>query len=298
MTSRVVSNLSLLRPKQWVKNGFIFVPILFAGTLTDARVVWHGVFAFVCFCGVSSAMYLINDMIDAPADRLHPQKRFRPIAAGTVKPGGAAVTSAILLCVGLAGASLISRVVVGLLTVYVVMNVLYFAYGKSIVLIDVFFLASGFVLRILVGSFVSTVPPTPWLVLMAFFLSLFLGFAKRKAELAMLGDQASQHRSVLASYSGRILDQFLMVLISMVLLTYSMYTVSDHVVERFGTNALVYTVPLVVYGLFRYLYLVHHHETGGDPTELLLTDKPLMAVVVLWGFSCFLIIQGWLIARP
>ncbi|MEW6735058.1 MAG: decaprenyl-phosphate phosphoribosyltransferase [Acidobacteriota bacterium] len=281
----------LVRPKQWIKNGFVFMPILFAGKLSQTDILLEGLFLFGYFCLTASAVYVCNDIADAQTDRLHPHKCMRPIAAGRVSRWQAILIALLLGSLGLVGAFSLSRGVGFWLLLYAGVNLLYSFVTKHIALLDVFSIATGFVLRVLAGADVSTVAASRWILLMTFFLSLLLGLGKRRGELKMLMHNAADHRVALDGYTSRAIDQMLVILIGMVVLTYSTYTVSDYAIEHFGTDRLVYTVPFVVYGLFRYVHLMNEEEHS-DPTALLFADRPLLISIVLWGLVCIWIIYG------
>ena len=287
--SRVFIFGKLLRPHHWIKNGFVFVPFVFSGKLTDPALVVRGFEAFGALGMASSAVYVLNDLVDAEADRLHPTKSLRPIASGKV---GAA--QALLLMAGLGAAAILLALRVSAPVGYIVLSyigvsALYSFYTKHVVLLDVFSIAAGFLLRVLAGAFVTMVLPSHWILLMTLFLSLMLGFGKRRGELVQLERNPEGHRAVLNLYRVATIDQMLVVLVGMVVVTFSIYSGSDYAIQRFGTDALVYTVPLVVYGLFRYLYVINQ-KGGGDPTEILLSDRPLLACVIGWLILCVWII--------
>lgn len=282
--------LILARPLHWIKNGFVFIPFLFAAKLTDFSVLYQGILVFWAFCLASSSVYIFNDIMDVKSDRLHPKKRTRPIASGRISVS-VAVVYLIFVASGTVVLSLLhSPVILAIILTYVVINIFYSLYIKHIVLLDVFSIAAGFLLRVFAGAYASTQPPSHWLLLMTLFIALFLGFGKRRSELATLENNGEDHRRVLTFYSLRTIDQLLTVLIGLVVVTFSLYTVSDYTMQRFGTDALVYTVPLVVYGLFRYLFLVNERKYGGDPTEVLLSDAPLIFTVLGWLAASFFII--------
>lgn len=282
----------LLRPAHWIKNGFVFVPLVFAGKLGDGDLVSQGLATLAAFCLASSAVYILNDLVDAEADRQHPAKRMRPVACGLVSRGQAVALMGALGAAAAGAGYLVSSQVGNVLLLYMALSAVYSFYTKHIVLLDVFSIAIGFLLRVVAGAYVSTVTPSHWILLMTLFLALMLGFGKRRGELTALGKDSESHRAVLTSYSVATIDQMLVVLIGMVVVTFSIYTGSDYAVARFGTDALVYTVPLVVYGLFRYLYIINDKGGGGDPTEILLSDPPLLCCVAVWVIAC-----AWIIYR-
>ncbi|MBI2821332.1 MAG: decaprenyl-phosphate phosphoribosyltransferase [Acidobacteria bacterium] len=290
--SKVADLLKLIRPHQWIKNGFVFVPFVFAGELTNLALLRDGLVVFAAFCLASSGVYVLNDLVDAEADRAHPRKAQRPIASGRVGSAEAVLAMAALSAGGIGGGYLVSLPVGNMLLSYVGLSVLYSFYTKHQVLLDVFSIAGGFLLRVMAGAYASTVAPSHWILLMTLFLSLMLGLGKRRGELLELARGSENHRTVLNAYSVATIDQMLVVLVGMVVVTFSVYTGSEYATRRFGTNALVYTVPLVVYGLFRYLYVMNDKGGSGDPTEILLSDRPLLLCVAGWILAC-----AWIIYR-
>ena len=276
-------HLRALRPHQWVKNVFVFAALIFSRSLTDPDLVLRALLAFAAFSLVASAIYLINDVADYARDRLHPKKQKRPIAAGKVKRGTAIGMAAVLMPAGLAlafGLSIPAGVTVA---VYGVMNLSYSLRLKHVVLLDVFIIALGFLLRVTVGAFAIDVGISPWLLICTFFIALFLAFCKRRHELESLGEDAAAHRGILARYSTPFIDKMIGALASMTVMSYALYTIDPRVIARLGTDGLVLTVPLVLFGVFRYLYLVHIEQKGGSPTEIVLTDRGVQAVVALYG---------------
>ncbi|MBI5447051.1 MAG: decaprenyl-phosphate phosphoribosyltransferase [Deltaproteobacteria bacterium] len=272
-----------LRPRQWVKNVFVFAPLLFAERLFIGRALTLSLLTFTAFCAVGSAAYLFNDILDADKDRLHPAKRFRPIASGQL-PARAALRWALGLAAGGILAGFVLHPFAGIiLSTYAALNVLYSLWLKHQVILDVFTVASGFVLRVVGGGLTIGVPLSPWLLLCTTLLALFLGFSKRRHELLLLESGAESHRGVLAEYDPRFLDMMIAVVTACTLMSYALYTVSYETVEKFGTRGLVATIPFVLYGICRYLYLVYHREGGGDPTEDLLSDRPTIVNLALWA---------------
>jgi 4-hydroxybenzoate polyprenyltransferase len=291
VTAGIEAWLRALRPEQWLKNGFVLSPLLFSGRALIWDSVWQALVAFAAFCAVASAVYLMNDVIDREADRLHPRKATRPIAAGLINPGSALTVAAILGVAGVVGGAVAGTGVAFILIAYLVLNVLYGAWLKSVVIVDVFAIAAFFILRLLAGAFAVDVKPSIWLLLCGGLLALFLGFAKRRHELVLLGGDSHSHRAVLAKYSTPFLDQLSGVLLSVTVVSYIMYTLESETARLVGTETLSYSTVFVLYGVLRYLYLVHRNE-GGNPTETLLTDRSLMAAVVLWGIYCGVIIYS------
>jgi 4-hydroxybenzoate polyprenyltransferase len=285
--------VKLIRPNQWVKNFFIVFPLLFSGNLLHPSAVLRVALTFAVFCLLASGVYVWNDVIDRAQDAVHPTKRFRPIAAGRIGARPALWGGALLLVVALSTAALLDPVI-GLLAVgYLGLNVLYSLYLKEAVILDVFALASFFILRLLAGAVAIHVQPSVWLLLCGGLLALYLGFAKRRHELVLLGDDSHAHRRVLQHYSAAFLDQVSGVLLSVTVVAYIMYTLSSKTAADVGSEELSYSTVFVLYGVFRYLYLVHKKGNGGNPTETLLTDRALLIAVLLWILYC-----GWVIYRP
>ena len=273
--------LTLLRPQHWIKNGFVLAPLLFSGQAFQLDAATRAVAAFVAFCLAASAVYAFNDVIDRAEDLAHPVKRNRPVAAGRIGPGEAVGVSLALAALALAGAGLLGLAPLGWIATYLVLNLAYSLWLKHQVLLDVFAIASFFLLRLLAGAAAIRVHPSVWLLLCGGLLALYLGFAKRRHELLVLGDASPSHRSVLAHYSAPFLDQIAAVLLAVTIVSYLMYSLTSDTALKVGSEALSYGVPFVLYGVFRYLYLVHRRDLG-SPTETVVTDRPLMAAVLLW----------------
>lgn len=284
--------LRLFRPAHWIKNLFVLGPLLFSGRAFDPQALTHALEAFLAFCLVSSGVYAINDVMDREADRVHPIKRERPVAAARISPRAAVFGGLALLIAGLAVASLASRAVVLFIALYVAINILYMWRVKTIVVLDVFAIASFFVIRLLTGAAAVGVEPSVWLLLCGGLLALYLGFTKRRHELVLLGDESAGHRGVLSQYTPAFLDQMSMVLLSVTVVGYIMYTLESATANAVGANLLSYSTAFVLYGVFRYLFLVHQ-RSGGSPTETLLNDRQLLLVA-----SCWLVYCGLVIYRP
>ncbi len=281
--------LRLLRPEQWIKNAFVLAPLLFSGMALQAdRAIAAGL-AAVAFCAVASGVYVFNDIADRELDRTHPTKRQRPVASGKVPVRTAAAIGSACLVVGLVLGFLASPAVALVGLMYIALNAAYTFKLKRVVLIDVFVISSFFLLRLFAGAFAIGVFPSIWLLLCGGLLALYLGFAKRRHELSLLADTSTAHREVLGRYSELLLDQMSVVLLSVTIVAYIMYTLVSDTAALVGSEALVYSTPFVLYGVFRYLYLVHQHDLG-SPTETLLTDRALLGTVALWLLYC-----GWLI---
>lgn len=277
--------LRLLRPKQWIKNLFVFAALIFARTATQPALLGLTAAAFVCFCLSSSGVYVLNDMLDREQDRNHPVKSKRPIAAGRVPVAIAAVYAVLLLVAGLIGSFLVARPLGYVTLVYVLLMVLYSFYLKQQVILDVFTIAAGFILRVVAGVAATGVYLSPWLLLCTVFLSLFLALGKRRHELSLLSDSAAEHRSALSSYSFAFIDQMVAIATSATILSYSLYTFLAPT-----SRNLIYTIPFVLYGMFRYLYVVYQQQSGGAPEEVLLRDRPLLVAVLLWIAACIIVL--------
>ncbi len=279
-----------VRPGEWTKNLFVFAALLFGQHLTDPVAVGRATAAFVIFCSLAGVVYLVNDVADRDRDRQHPRKRDRPIASGALSVS-AALTAASLLGIGaLAWAWWMGRDLGLVATAYVLLLVLYSGPLKHIVIIDVLTIAIGFVLRVVAGAVAIGVPISQWLLICTILLALFLGLSKRRHEIVLLADGATGHRRILQEYSPYLLDQMIGVVTASTLMAYILYATSHETAEKFGTSLLGLTIPFPLYGIFRYLYLVHHKEGGGSPAELLLNDRPLLACVALWAVAVVVII--------
>lgn len=286
--SLVVAAFQALRPRQWTKNGVVLAPLLFAkGALTGALVL-KGFVAVMAFSALASGVYVFNDWFDRDKDRLHPEKKLRPIAAGHL---GASAASLLVLCcwtVALALGWVLGERFLAVLLGYLLLQALYTGVLKKLVILDVMAIALGFIMRVVAGAHAIQVDVSNWLFLCTLLLAVFLGFAKRRAELSSLEDDATSHRSNLADYSLPMIDQMMSISAASAILAYGLYTVARETVEHVGSDRLKYTVPCVVYGIFRYLFLVHKRGAGGAPEKVLLNDVALMATIAV-----FLAVAGW-----
>jgi 4-hydroxybenzoate polyprenyltransferase len=287
----VVLNLLLsTRPGQWTKNLLVFAGVLFGRKLFDPRAVADAFAAFAIFCALSGAVYLFNDIADRDADRQHPLKRRRPIASGAVPLKLAGGAAALLGAVGLAAAFRLNVAFGAVAASYLVLQAAYSQILKNIVILDVLAIAVGFVLRAVGGAVAVDVEIGHWLVVCTILLALFIALAKRRHEIVLLADGAASHRPILGEYSAYLLDQMIGVVTASTLISYVFYTISPETAAKFGTEWLGLTIPFPLYGIFRYLYLVHQREGGGSPAELLLTDRPLLLCVALWALAVAIII--------
>lgn len=281
-----------LRIYQWPKNLVVFAALVFAQELYDTTQVLRTVAAFLTFCMASSAMYLTNDLHDLESDRRHPEKRRRPLASGAMSiPTAVALIFVLGIGAGLWAWSLDVDFLLAL-GAYVVLNLAYSLALKHMIILDVLAIAIGFVIRAMAGALAIDVAFSNWLVVCTLFLALFLAIGKRRNEIDLMEADAGSHRAVLSQYSVAYLDSLIMIVAAATLLTYAIYTCSPEVVDRLGTDKLYLTVPFVVFGLFRYLHLVHHHMGGGDPSRVLLKDWPMAVTVILWGLCCVVILYN------
>ena len=286
-SSRVGARLrdysAALRPRQWVKNLLVLAPLIFSRRLFEPEAAVSGALAFALFCLVSSAGYLVNDIRDLEQDRAHPLKRTRPIAAGRVGVGGAALVAIALLLAGVCGALLVGGNFALALGAYCAVSVAYTFLLKRVVIVDVFAVAAGFVLRAAAGAMAISVEVSGWLLVCTTLLALLMGFGKRRSELLLMRRAAGGHRRVLEEYDERFLDMMIAITAASSVITYALYTESAETVERFSTRWLFATLPFVLYGVFRYLYLLYAKGRGGDPVETVFNDRPTLINVLLWA---------------
>lgn len=305
-----------MRPRQWPKNGFVFLPLIFTvrqywsplkPTMWEFLGLTLG--AFIVFCLASGFVYFVNDLVDVEKDRAHPTKKNRPIASGKLPENVARVSIVVLLLLTLVGAVALdwyakmfpypsgepifpfSYAFTVVVITYLVLQVAYSFWLKHIVIVDVFCIAAGFVLRTVAGAAIIQVPISPWLYMLTTMLSLFIGFAKRRNELVVLEDDAKSHRAILEEYSAELLDQMIAVTLATTVIAYSLYTFTAENLPK--NHAMMLTVPFVLYGIFRYLYLIHIKNGGGSPEEALLGDRPLLASVILWGLAVVAILYAF-----
>ena len=274
-----------MRPDQWIKNFLVFAALLFSKNLLSLSKNIEAIIGFTIFCMITGCAYMINDLVDLEKDKLHSVKSRRPLASGKLKKD-TAIKIVVLVCLASLFSAFYMNILFGIIILaYFLLNIGYSIYLKNIVIIDVVSIAAGFVLRVLGGAVIISVVASQWLILCTILLSLFLGFSKRRHELVLLEDSATSHRKVLEHYSPYLLDQMIAVVTASTLICYALYTMSRDTVEKLGTSKLIYTIPFVLYGIFRYLYLVHQKEEGGSPTEIMFTDKPMIINICLWVIS-------------
>jgi len=283
--------VSLLRPKQWLKNFFVFAPLIFAKELFHPDPLKTAIQAFIAFCITASAIYVINDISDVEADRSHPTKRDRPIASGAISTKNALLLLSVLLIGDILVIFRMDPRFIFILATYFFLNIAYSFKLKEVLLLDVFIVAAGFMLRVVGGAYAIDVRVSSWLVLCSLFISLFLGFAKRRGELQqVLASGGNTKRKVLLLYRTDFIDQLLTIVAAGTVISYALYTVSARTIEVFGTEKLIYTTVFVLYGVFRYLYLIHTSPTIESPTTAVTSDIPIIVTGILWIVSCIILI--------
>ncbi len=274
--------IKLARPGHWIKNSVVLAALFFAGVANNFQSVLLALAAAGVFCLLSSAIYTLNDIIDREQDRNHPLKKTRPLASGEISVARATIFFVSLVILGFLGAWLIGYHLFLISALFFLLNVLYSFWLKHVVILDVMAIALGFVFRAYAGAAAIEVPASKWMLINTLFLALFLGFGKRRHELMLMEENAAAHRKILDKYSPYLLDQLIGVVTATVVVAYMLYTFSAEVSEKLGTEYLYLTVPLVVYGIFRYLYLIHKEDEGGSPTQVLISDRPLLINIILW----------------
>ncbi len=290
LPSRAAALIRLARPHQWTKNAFVLAPLLFARGASQPRLLAQALSAALLFCLASSAVYALNDVLDAPLDRTHPVKKRRPVASGDVAPATALVLAAALTGLALLGALRLSPSFAGILGLYLAVNLAYSLGAKKVILLDSMLIGISFVLRVLGGAAAIGVEASHWVLLCTLLLALFLAFSKRRAELRLLGDEPERHRPALRGYTPELFDRFDSILLAATVVAYALYTVSPETIAKVGSDRLIYGVPFVIYGLFRYLLLVESGGDSGEPGTLALKDRPLLLCVALWtGFNAWVL---------
>ena len=280
--------VKLIRPSHWVKNVFVFAPVIFSLNLLSGKELLSNTLAFIFFCAGASAVYVFNDIHDRDSDKNHPVKKNRPIASGRVSVKSAWILFSFLIFIAIVPSYIINSHVSAVIFSYVILNFFYTIYLKELVVIDVMIIAIGFILRIVAGSLATNVYLSNWMLLTTFSISLFIGFAKRRHEIVSLGDNAPDHRKVLSMYNQKFVDELITVTVAMTVIFYSLYTIDPDVIAKFGTSNLIYTVAWVVYGLFRYMYLIYVKNEGGDPVEIVTKDVGIIFSVLAWFVNVIL----------
>ncbi len=279
--SKVEALIRLARIGHWIKNGFVLAPLVFAGRMSHLPDVIAAGMAFLAFGLAASAGYALNDILDADCDKLHPRKKKRPVASGAVSIMEAGVFAGVLAAMGLTLAIEVSWAFFFVVVTYILVNLFYGLRGKQLAILDAFCIAIGFVLRVIGGAYAIHVEATGWIVVTTFFLSLFLGFGKRRGEIQLLENRGAGHRQVLGDYDRNLLDQVIVSTGTIAIISYALYTLDAGVAAKFGTDKLFYTVPFVAYGVFRYMHVLGRSKEG-DPTEVLTSDSGIAIAIALW----------------
>jgi 4-hydroxybenzoate polyprenyltransferase len=287
----ITEHWRLLRPRQWVKNSFVFAGYLFANAWREPHMTQRVIITAISFSLAASGVYIINDLLDRQLDANHPRKKLRPLAAKTVTVGAAAAILLVVIIAAIGLSFLVSAKLLAIVSLYVVINVAYSIHLKHVVILDVFIIAAGFMLRILAGTIGVGIPPSKWLLLCGLMMALFLGFAKRRAELYAATSDGPIHRKVLGHYSPVLLDNMIVVTATCVILTYSLYTMSPDTIQIHHTDSLIYTAPFVIYGIFRYIYSLHKQQAGSEPANEIFRDPHILISILGW-----LVVTLWLIS--
>jgi 4-hydroxybenzoate polyprenyltransferase len=283
-----------LRPYQWTKNTVVFAALIFSRQVFVLSDLARSTVTFLLFCFVAGWVYTVNDIRDLESDRQHPVKRQRPLASGAISPVSALVVSTLLMTLSVLGSLWLDVTVTVVLVLYAVSNYLYSTWLKNVVVLDILIIALGFVFRAVAGGFAIDVPISHWLLVCTFFLALFLVVGKRRNELVTLKEEAVNHRRILNEYTETFLDQMISVVTGATILGYALYTVDQETVTKFGTDHLIYTIPFVVYGIFRYFYLIYKKKLGGAPEKILAKDRHIQITVALWlAVAAAVIYWGW-----
>lgn len=282
-----------LRPQQWIKNGFIFSSLIFSQNIFDLSLLLKTFAAFWIFCALSGSVYILNDIMDLEEDRRHPHKSKRPLASGDLGKKHAVFALFVLSFAALASAYVLNLNFFFAASIYLILQIAYSFKLKHVVIIDVFIIAVGFFIRVVAGGLVIEVEISHWLLLCTLLLSLFLGFSKRRHELILLDENPGDTRPILKEYSPTLLDQMIAIVTASTVISYCLYTISEDTVAKFGTTKLIYTVPFVLYGIFRYLYLIHQKFEGGSPEAMIIRDRHLLFDIFLWIASVILILYYW-----
>lgn len=284
--------LKLLRLPQWIKNTILFAGLIFGKKMGDPKAVFSSIAAFFLFSLVASCQYAINDYIDREEDALHPEKKHRPLASGELDANIALLLTGIILPLALVASYALSHSFAFLVGFYLIFNIFYSKFLKHLVILDVMSISIGFMIRAIAGAVVVQVAFSSWLLLCTFMLSLFWGFSKRRGELSLLDKDATKHRKILSEYSKNFLDLMMGIVAAMTLMSYVMYTISPKTIENLGTDKMIYTIPIVVYAIFRSLYIIYIKNMGHDPTKAILTDRSVLISGVVWVIFVVVLMYG------
>jgi 4-hydroxybenzoate polyprenyltransferase len=288
----LVDYFRLLRPRQWLKNVFVFAGLIFSRQFLHLESIEKSILAFIVFSILSSSGYIINDILDYQEDRAHPVKSKRPVASGKVQRVHAGLIAALLLIISLIGAYLLGNQFLSVCLIYSIFMISYSVGIKNIVILDVLFVAIGYVLRAIAGAVVITVEISSWLLLCTLLIALFLVISKRRTEIVLLGEDATKHRRILSHYSLGLLNQMMSIVTAACVVAYCLYTLAPETVNKFGTRNMIYTIPFVIYGIFRYLYITFQKVETDIPERVLINDLPLQLCLLAWIASCVLILAS------
>ncbi|AYD40086.1 decaprenyl-phosphate phosphoribosyltransferase [Clostridium fermenticellae] len=278
--------LQLMRPKQWIKNSFVFAAIVFSGNFLNGRLLYYNILTFIIFCFTSSTVYILNDIVDIEKDKCHPDKKKRPLPSGRISKRTAIIFDILILfCVIFFSYIYLNLKILSIFLIYIIVNIFYCFKLKNIVILDVMTITFGFVLRVESGSLASNVQISPWLFLCTILLALFLALNKRKSELIALKDKSSSHRKILKEYSIDYIDSMLTIVTPSILMAYCLYTFSS-----VQSKTMIFTIPFILYGIFRYQYLMDKENIGGKPEDVFFKDTPFLVDILLWGISVLIII--------
>jgi 4-hydroxybenzoate polyprenyltransferase len=278
-----------MRPRQWLKNGLVYAALFFDRQAIDLDSLARATAAFVLLCMVSSAVYIMNDLVDVENDRQHPRKKNRPIAAGELRPTVAMATSIVLAILGLVGGFLLSQELGWILAAYLLLQAVYTFYFKHVVLVDVIIVATGFILRVAAGVAVIQVERfSPWLYVCTGLLALVIALGRRRHEISLLGEDAGNHRAILDEYNLELIDRLIDIVAAAALVAYSLYTFMAEGLPR--NNLMMLTIPFALYGIFRYLFLIHVRQEGGAPEEIFIRDRPMQLTLILWAAVVYLVL--------
>ncbi|MCE1190508.1 MAG: decaprenyl-phosphate phosphoribosyltransferase [Ignavibacteria bacterium] len=289
---KIRSIVRLIRVPQWIKNCFVLVPLIFSQHVFEMGYTRSALLAVLSFCFISSAVYVLNDIVDRDSDKMHPVKKNRPLASGALQLGDGVFVLVLLIAAAAGIAAFMPVRFMVAMGIFFLLNVFYSFYAKHVVLLDIFCIAGGFMLRVFAGAFAIGVLTSSWLILTTMFISLFLGVMKRRSELVLLGEGHKSSRKVLEKYTVAFTDQMANVTAAAVIICYALYTTAQRTIEIFHTDRLVYTTPFVVFGIFRYMYLVYKYDQGENTTEIMMHDFPMIATVLLYLVSVLVILYN------
>lgn len=286
----ITNVLKAMRPRQWGKNIFIFVALVFSKNVFNVEMFLTALSAFFIFCFLSGGIYIFNDIIDKEKDRLHPLKSKRPIASGELSENNAYIFMFFLIIISILASFFININFAYISILYILIQVFYSISLKNVVILDIFCVSSGFFLRVIAGALAIIVPVSSWLLICTFFVSVFITLAKRRHEILILEETAGEHRKVLRDYNTLLLDQMISVVTSSTVVSYAVYTLSEETIAKMHTTNLKYTIPFLLFGIYRYLYIVYLKKEGGSPESIFFKDLPFQINMILYVVSVILIL--------